>query len=354
MKYPNDYYIDVRATYSQYNSELMRHIIFLILTILILFAGCMNQKSGKSRSTVKIIFDSDLGPDYDDVGALAFLHAMSDSGKADILATFASNKNDLVVPCIEIINNYFGRPEIPLGAPKSSGVNLTASQHWPDSLVAKYLHMIKKTEDAPDAAYLYRKILASQPDTSVTIVTVGFLTNLANLLKSLPDSLAPLSGQELIAKKVKRLVSMAGEFPKGREFNIMMDSVSSEYVFNEWPTQIIFTGFEIGSKIFTGLKLVNSEIINSPVKDVFRISIPLSEEDKYGRMSWDETAVLIAVYGTGNFFDTRKGNIIVNKDGSNSWEDDSNGKQMYVTWKMTPDDLGKFIDARMMHVPLKK
>jgi purine nucleosidase len=332
----------------------MKYNIIFILVFLIPIAGCINQKSSKSGTPVRIIFDSDLGPDYDDVGALAFLHAMADSGKAEILATFASNKNELVVPCIEIINTYFGRPSIPLGAPKGEGVNLTASQHWPDSLVAKYPYRTKKTDDAEDAVYLYRKILACQPDTSVTIVTVGFLTNLASLLRSQADSLAPLNGQELITKKVRKLVSMAGGFPKGREFNIMMDSVSSEYVYNEWPTEIIFTGYEIGSKIFTGVQLVNSDIKNSPVKDVFRISLPLSEEDKKGRMSWDETAVLIAVYGTPGFFETVKGNIVVNKDGSNSWEEDKSGKHSYVKFKMPPEEMGRFIEARMMHVPVKK
>ena len=86
------------------------------------------------------------------------------------------------------------------------------------------------------------------------------------------------------------------------------------------PGEIIFTGFEIGWEIRTGLRLIKSDIKNSPVKDVFRISIPLSEEDKDGRMSWDETAVLIGVYGTEGFFDTVRGKIIVNPDGSNGWE----------------------------------
>jgi len=329
---------------------------FLILTLILLIqiTACTNQVARHLNGPVKIIFDSDLGPDYDDVGALAFLHAMADSGKAEILATIASNRHDLVVPCIEIINRYFGRPDLPLGEPKNTGVNLTASQHWPDSLVAKYQHTIIKSDEADDAVHLYRKILASHPDSSVTIVTVGFLTNLANLLKSLPDSLSPLSGEELVSKKVRLLVSMAGEYPKGREFNIYNDSVSSEYVFNDWPGKIIFTGGEIGSKIFTGLKLVNSDVRNSPVKDVFRISMPLTEEDKNGRMSWDETAVLIAVYGTKGFFDTVNGNIIINKDGSNSWETGNKGKMSYVVQKMDRKEMGNFIEARMMHVPMKK
>jgi hypothetical protein len=98
---------------------------------------------------------------------------------------------------------------------------------------------------------------------------------------------------------------------------------------------------------------MESPVQNSPVKDVFRISIPLSEEDKNGRMSWDETAVLIAVYGTEGFFDTRRGTIIVYPDGSNSWKDDPEGKHQYVIQKMPVPEITRFIEDRMMHIPVK-
>ncbi len=39
---------------------------------------------------------------------------------------------------------------------------------------------------------------------------------------------------------------MAGGFPEGREFNVYIDSASSKYVFENWPGEVIFTGFEIG------------------------------------------------------------------------------------------------------------
>jgi hypothetical protein len=58
----------------------MKNLLIIFLSTLIL-CGCANQTHKKSVPPVKIIFDTDLGPDYDDVGALAFLHAMSDSGK---------------------------------------------------------------------------------------------------------------------------------------------------------------------------------------------------------------------------------------------------------------------------------
>jgi pyrimidine-specific ribonucleoside hydrolase len=319
--------------------------------LLIIISGC-SQKTVKDKSSpARIIFDTDLGPDYDDVGALAFLHAMADSGKAVLLATVSSNKNVLVAPSINVINTYFGRPGIPIGSPKGTGVDMNSPYHWADSIIARYPHAIASTDDVPDAVQVYRKVLSNEADSSVTVVTVGFLTNLCNLLKSEGDEISPLSGKELVARKVKRLVSMAGKFPEGKEFNIHMDSVSSEYVYKNWPGKVIFTGFEIGWEIRTGLRLIKSDIRNSPVKDVFSISIPRSEEDKYGRMSWDETAALIAVYGTNGFFDTVRGRIIINPDGSNTWENDAEGPHEYVVQKMPVDKIAVFIEDRMMHQP---
>ena len=190
----------------------MKHIFFLFIIIISAFSGC----NPKTDEKIKIIYDTDLGPDYDDVGALAFLHAMADSGKVEILATLSSNKHEFVAPSIEIINSYFNRSYLPIGAPKTEGVNLGSSQHWADSLVAKYPHKINSTSEVGDAVDIYRNILNDQPDNSVTIVTVGFLTNISDLLKSLPDANSPLNGKQLAQKKVKKLVSMAGKFPEGR------------------------------------------------------------------------------------------------------------------------------------------
>jgi pyrimidine-specific ribonucleoside hydrolase len=338
---------------SKINFLLLNHMKYRIIVCaiaVILVSGCSVPEEQK----VKIIFDTDLGPDYDDVGALAFLHSMADSGKAEILATISSNKHDLAAPSIEVINTYFGRRDLEIGAPKSEGASMDGFQHWADSIVAKYPHKINSTSEVPDAVGIYRRILSTQPDNSVTIITVGFLTNLGNLLKSGPDNNSPLNGKDLVIKKVKLLVSMAGKFPKGKEFNIYVDSASSKYVYENWPGKIIFTGFEIGWEIRTGLRLIQSPVTNSPVKDVFRISIPLSEEDKYGRMSWDETAVLIGVYGTEGFFDMVKGKIIVFPDGSNAWKDDPEGKHQYVIQKMPVPEMAVFIEDRMMHIPVIK
>lgn len=111
---------------------------------------------------------------------------------------------------------------------------------------------------------------------------------------------------------------MAGSFPEGREFNIYVDVKASQFVIREWPTPILFSGFEIGSQIFTGKKLVESGIRNNPIVDTYTMCLP--QDNPNGRDSWDQTATLVAVRGASKYFDVENGTIIIHDDGSNSWK----------------------------------
>ncbi len=184
-----------------------------VFILFLLFFCTTNSFAQSPGRPVNIIFDSDMGPDYDDVGAITILHALADKGEAKILATMASTKYEGVAGILNVFNTYFKRPDIPVGLPKGYALELRDWQHWTDTLLAKYPHKIKTNDEAEDAVKLYRKILATQPDHSVTIVTVGFLTNLSNLLNTKADAYSSLSGNELVKKKVKLLVCMAGKFP---------------------------------------------------------------------------------------------------------------------------------------------
>ncbi|RYF62947.1 MAG: nucleoside hydrolase [Cytophagaceae bacterium] len=303
----------------------------------------------KRQPPISVIFDTDMGPDYDDVGAIAMLHSYADAGKVKLLATIASSKYPRVVPVLSVLNTYFGRPTLPIGVPKGWAVTDADTQHWSDTLVARYPHSLKTNEAAPDAVALYRKLLASQPDHSVTIITVGFLTNLANLLTSVPDQFSKLTGRELVTRKVKQVVSMAGKFPSGHEYNVHRDTIASKVVFTSWPTPMLLSGFEIGAAIKTGLPLVqNTAIRNSPVKDVFRISLPRADEDRSGRMSWDQTAVLVAVEGTEPYYTTKTGRLILGPGGSNTW--DSTGKgHTHLIVNRPPTEVEAVINRLMQH-----
>ena len=317
---------------------------------LVVIAFCLCAHWGVSQKTVPIIIDTDIAPDYDDVGALAVLHSLADRGEAKILATISCNVFETTVPTLSLLNTYFKRPEIPIGVTKGDGPNKNCQQKWAEAIVKKYPHSITKNEDAWDAVQLYRKILSTQPDKSVTIVTIGFFTNLANLLASTPDRYSSLNGKDLIARKVKQLVSMAagiGSDGKGfREFNVLVDAFSSRKVFNEWPTSILLSGFEIGYKILTGKRLIaDASLQSSPVQEAFQIALT-ADRNTEGRHSWDQTAVLVAVRGADPYFDIRKINFEIKDDGTSVVI--AGERFSYLIEKMPANEVARVIEDLMM------
>ncbi|HSB93366.1 MAG TPA: nucleoside hydrolase [Flavitalea sp.] len=318
----------------------MKIKIFLLLFV---FASLFSMAQPK-----QVIFDTDMGPDYDDVGAITVLHNFADKGKAEILATIASTQYEGVASVLNVLNTYFKRPEIPIAIAGTNGLALKDFQHWSDTLVNNYPHKINSNKDVMKAVELYRKLLAQAKDTSISIITVGFFTNIADLLKSKPDKYSKLPGAELVKQKVKALYSMAGRFPSGKEFNVHRDAASSIYVFTHWPRPVYISGFEIGEKIFTGMPLVNNPAIqNSPVKDVYRICTALSDEDRNGRKSWDQTAVLIAVDDLHKYYTLEEGQMIVDEDGSNSWDRTKKG-QYRIIEKLPVQEVTNVINTLMM------
>ena len=135
----------------------------------------------------------------------------------------------------------------------------------------------------------------------------------------------------------------------GYEFNVMVDPLASQKVFDQWPTPVILSGFEIGEQIHTGIRLIhNDAIINSPVKDAFRIALH-QDGNTQGRCSWDETAVLVAVRGTEPYFNTRKLNFKILPDGKDVVIPGE--RFTYLLFKQTPEQLAAVIDELMMHQP---
>ena len=145
---------------------------------------------------------------------------------------------------------------------------------------------------------------------------------------------------------------MAGRFPQGREFNVFKDSIASAYVFDNWPTSILMSGFEIGVKIKSGLPLtMDPSIQNSPVKDVFRICLPMAKEDRMGRSSWDETAVLVAIAGYKPWYSLKSGLIRILPDGSNTWDPSAFGRHSYLVETREAGEVQDLINDLIMHQP---
>lgn len=331
-------------------------------SVFLLALACSPPKQPGSESTlannktapVNIIFDTDIAGDYDDVGAMALLHAFADAEEANILAMASSNAFHTTVPTMDVINTYFNRPDIPIGVTKRKEPNMLCQQQWAEALIAKYPHDLKSNNDAPDATILYRKTLAAQPDSSVTIITVGFFTNMVDLMDSPADEYSPLNGKELIAQKVKLVVSMAAGLPEGkdlgREYNVFIDTKASKRFFSEWTVPTILSPFEVGEKIKTGIRLIlNDSINNSPVKEAYQIALT-KDNNTEGRMSWDQTAVLVAVRGWESYFTARKANFSIEEDGTNVLIPGE--RFTYLGIKEKPEVMARLIEDLMMHQPL--
>ena len=329
----------------------MLYISHYLCTLLVI--GFLFAPGGEAEAAPKkrIIFDTDMGPDYDDVGALAMLHVLADNKETTLLGTIASNRHEKVVPCIGVINTWFGRPTLPIGAPTLEGVYLTSGhkKRWTDHLPAQYPHPIAEGKEVADAVEVYRFLLARSPSKGVVIVTVGFMTNISALLRSEPDKYSPLSGHELVRQKVALWVAMAGKFPSGKEFNVEKDARSALYAVENWPGEILFSGFEIGEKVLTGKRVISLPQFTGPVRDTYTLC--MNEGDKEGRSSWDQTAVLAAVRGIEPYFGEEKGKMTVLPDGSNRWEANTAGKHSRLLPKMPADALAEVIETLMVTPP---
>src|SRR5688500_17878841 len=144
---------------------MLNKIIGCCLLLFVSVATVAQQRS----EPIAVIFDSDMGPDYDDVGAITLLHAFADSGYIKILATVASTKYEGVAAVFNVLNTYFKSPGLLIGVPKGKALELKDSQHWTDTILQNYPHKIKKNHEVPDATEVYRRSLSSQADKSVTI-----------------------------------------------------------------------------------------------------------------------------------------------------------------------------------------
>lgn len=237
-------------------------------------------------SVAHVIFDSDMSSDWDDVGDIAVLHGLASLGRLEILAMAVSSLNGATALCMDAINTYYGKPDIAIGVrPDVGGLG-----GYPAQIASEFPHGPEKAPgDFPLAVDVYRKVLAGQPDKSVTIVTTGYLTNLKALLLSGPDQHSPLTGRELVRQKVRLFSCAGGAFPSGDEFNFRASGDDSAYVvLNDWPSQLVYVGYDVGQAVYTAGRL-RAAAADSPIRRVY-----VDIENQIPYPSWGQIAVYYA------------------------------------------------------------
>jgi len=314
---------------------------------MVIGCGVSPEPKEKHHQPKRVILDTDISSDVDDVGAVSVLHSLADKGEIEILAVMVSSGDPWSARCLDALNTYFGRPSIPIGT--VSGNAVIHESKYTQKVVEEFRHDLGSTADSENAVSLYRKILASSKDRSVTIVSVGYLTNLSHLLRSPPDDVSGLNGSDLVAKKVVRLVCMGGTYPSGREWNFYQDAPSTMHVVPNWPAPVFFVGFETGVKILTG-----SGLRQSPVPNPVRRSYELYN-DLTNRPSWDQLAVLYAArmghQKFAEYWEVITGQNSVEEDGSNRWIDGTDRQDAYIRLKKPPEFFSAMIE-KLMLLPL--
>ena len=273
---------------------------------------------------IKIIFDTDIGGDCDDAGALAIIHRAVERGYAELLAVTVSTRDPWAPACADAINKYYGH-EVPVGlcarAPKGDPAIAEFleryGKHIAENFENKYLprpitcSMCEEPDHPENAVALLRKTLVLNRAGKVTLVVVGSCVNLGALIESEADEYSSLCGVELMREKVDKVVLMGGLFADEPtpEYNIKTDISSAQVTFEKCPVPIVISHFDVGLRTFSGSKMLEREPQN-PAAESYRFHVGGK------RHSWDPIAAFYAIYGTcGVFDDSRCGKVTVDDEG---------------------------------------
>ena len=302
------------------------------------------QAQDEPAKPVPLIFDTDIGNDCDDVLALGMIHSLQSRGECELLAVTITKDHPLAAPFVDAINTFYGRPDIPIGVcssgvtPEQGKFNGLANEREGGDY--RYPHDLESGKDAPAAVEVLRKTLAAAEDNSVVIAQVGFSTNLANLLDSKGDEHSPLGGKELVEKKVRLISIMAGAFTKvpndkgemyeHREYNVIKDIPAAKKLAKEWPTPIVWSGFEIGLALPYPHQSILKDynyVKHHPLPEAYTLYIP----PPHNRPTWDLTSVLEAVRSDRGYFElSDAGTVSVADDGLTTFEKSEGGKHRYL------------------------
>lgn len=313
----------------------------------------------EAKRPIKIIFDTDIGGDCDDAGALAMLHRLCDMGEAELLAVTHCYSSPYVAGCIDAIDRFYGRV-VPVGINYSiteSGRGVYAGALC-DGFPSRYPASAYGTADAaPDTLTVLRRTLASADDGSVTLVVTGSLASMEKLVTSGADDISELTGKELISKKLARTVVMGGRFsetwpmtiyPDGNtsgtpvtwEWNIRASGArAAQTVCREWQGELVFASYELGAYIKTMVEFPSRAREGDPVALAYEL-----HNHGNGRCSWDQTAMLEAVR-PGMYWNYHEyGRITVGDDLVTRWERDEGSKHTYLIPKADHEDIRRVMD----------
>lgn len=224
---------------------------------------------------------------------------------------------------------------------------------------------------------MYTRLLESTPEpNSITIISLGFLTNLATFLNT-------TSGYSLVQQKVHEIIIMGGTYPgPGWEFNFGEFPLETKTVLENFPSnvQVTFSGFELGGVVFSGKGLKKQCCNDDKEDDKGEKESPIRAAYEWYvgrcstlRESWDPITTLYGILGLkggggvnsplngdeSSLFEYGNAggggyNKIVESNGTNLWIDD--GQQHNQRWLKLAEGvsnvtLAEILDGFYTHGP---
>ncbi|MEO0572805.1 MAG: hypothetical protein AAF039_13950 [Bacteroidota bacterium] len=326
----------------------------------------------------KVILDTDPSFDPDDVGCMAMLQTMATKGECDILAIVNSTNQKESALSISAINQFYNRPGIPVGDYKGYAEKIHATENTYDFHIAKdYPRPLKNWEASLDGVKLYREVLESAKDTSITVVIIGTMHNFYGVLKSQPDQLSSKSGYDLVKQKVKQVVTMGGNFLNNKGWDRTnwggADHLCSytdwsclneerngmcRYVIENCPAPFMASGWENGNGDYfntnNGNVMSGQGLKKLPVDHIARVSYEKHFEYRGGaesitRHSNDQIALHYAIRGEGkNYKAYTGGAITLTEKGECAWDHSINKQQGHIQKKRDDDLIAQEIEALML------
>ena len=276
----------------------MMKLVYTILVLAAFSVSCCSVETEKKPSDFSVapdvILDTDIGNSLDDLLALDILHHYCRQGRIDLLAVMVNHDVPLAPQAADVFNTWYGAGQTPTGM-VTDGVK--ESHIWEDYApllcnCESYVRTISDYSTLPDAVALYRKILAKSEDKSVTILSIGFLTNISRLLESGPDEYSSLNGTDLVKKKVRSVVAMCGS-QNEVEYNVSYDIPSARTVFAKIPVAMSIVPGE------TTMSVLSEDIFeHTGWADLHPVALAYTTHDKADmNMCWDAIAALAYVTG---------------------------------------------------------
>ena len=289
----------------------------------------------------KIILDTDMGCDCDDVGALALACGAHKRGEAELLGVTHAIDNPYGLRFIEKMLAHYN-VDVPLG--KCSKKDFLNEERF--NTFIKPLADGLPEKEHPDSVKLMREILSK--NRGVTLVTIGSFVNVAALLASGADEISSLDGKTLVAQSVTNVYSMAGHFtrPDYAEFNIVCDIPAARSFVSLCPVPVVYCGFEVGEKIFTGAHL--RECTENPLlHDAYGLYTGRECGNAYLRPSWDPATVYTAIYQDENELFDYSDPVTVTFDEKGKTRVVPDGKDLFLTLEESPDTAAEVLNKLM-------